>query len=182
MEKNLMREPQQVTGFFFSDLTGARSLENDIYHVVLKNRIVISLVPGDDKITAYCHAFEDLYRKVTSETKLYSYYSDKNSEYVVSQVIPSSNQKNGLEYETMNGKWFHISCGISFDHRKLYLKSVVNGINSIEAKSLPVEKLYPGSGVNDDGENDFYFSHIINKGAPLTLSIKNLEILMLKYI
>ena len=167
---------------FFSDLTGARSLENDIYHVVLKNRIIISLVPGDDKITAYCHAFEDLYRKVTSETKLYSYYSDKNSEYVVSQVIPSSNQKNGLEYETMNGKWFHISCGISFDHRKLYLKSVVNGINSIEAKSLPVEKLYPGSGVNDDGENDFYFSHIINKGAPLTLSIKNLEILMLKYI
>ena len=82
----------------------------------------------------------------------------------------------------MNGKWFHISCGISFVHRKLYLKSVVNGINSIEAKSLPVEKLYPGSGVNDDGENDFYFSHIINKGAPLTLSIKNLEILMLKYI
>ena len=42
--------------------------------------------------------------------------------------------------------------------------------------------LYPGSGVNDDGENDFYFSHIINKGDPLTLSIKNLEILMLKYI
>ena len=158
---------------FFADLTGSRSLENDIYHVVLKNRIVISLVPGDDKIISYCHSFEDLYRKVTSDTKLYSYYSDKNSEYVVSDVIPSSKQKDGLEFETMNGKWFHVSCGISFDHRKLYLKSVVNGINSVHNKSLPLEKLYPGSGVNNDGESDFFFSHIINKGDPLTLSIKN---------
>ena len=163
---------------FFSDLTGSRSLENDIYHIVLENRIVISLVPGDNKITAYCHAFEDLYRKVTSETKLYSSYTDKNSEYVVSEVIPGENsgiQKDGLDIETMNGKWFHVSCGISFEQKLLYIKSVVNGINSIEHKQLMEERLYPGAGsrVSDSGRNDVFFNHIISKGEYLTLSLKN---------
>ena len=159
---------------FFADLSG-RSNENDIYHIVLKDRIVISLVPGDNKLTAYCHAFEDLYRKVTSDTKLYSYYSDKNSEYVVYEVIPGENggnQKDGLDTNTMNGKWFHISCGISFDHKEFYIKSVVNGINSPISKPLSKEKLYPGSGISDI-KNDFYFRHIINNGEPLTLSLKN---------
>ena len=101
---------------FFSDLTNSRSLENDIYHIVLENRIVISIVPGDNVLTTYCHAFEDLYRKVTSDTFLHSSYTDKSSDYVVSDVIPSEAQSNKMDVETMNGKWFHISCGISFSN------------------------------------------------------------------
>ena len=115
---------------FFADLTGSRSLEYDIYHIVLENRIVISLYPGDNKLTAYCHTYEDLYRKVTSDTKLYSSYADKSSDYVAPQVIPGegqARQKDGLDIETMNGKWFHISCAISFPQKRYYIKSVVNG-------------------------------------------------------
>ena len=133
---------------FFSDLTNSRSRENDIYHIVLENRIVMSLYPGDDKITAYCHTFEDLYRKVTSDTQLFASYADKSSEYVVSIVIPGeedSTQKDRLDIETMNGKWFHISCGISYAYtlEQFYIKSVVNGKSVPKVKPLKKEKLYP---------------------------------------
>ena len=138
------------------------------------------MVPGDNKLTAYCHAFEDLYRKVKSDTKLYSYYSDKNYVYIFYEVITGvtkGSKKDGLDTNTMNGKWFHISCGVSLDHgdrgyTNFYIKSVVNGINSIISKHLSTEKLYPGSGIPNI-ENDFYFRHIINNGEPLTLSLKN---------
>ena len=86
---------------FFSDLTNSRSLENDIYHIVLENRIVISLHPGDDQLTAYCHTFEDLYRKVTSDTRLYASYADKSSEYVVSDVIPATGNTKPADYITV---------------------------------------------------------------------------------
>ena len=160
---------------FFSDLTNSRSLTNDIYHIVLVDRIVISLVPGDDELTTYCHAYEDLYRKITSDTVLHSNYLDKSSEYVVSNVIPSEGQKGKLDIETMNGKWFHISCGISFDHEQLYLKSMVNGEMSYkEQNKLKKERLYPGSGLAESKiENDVYFNHIINDGEYLYLQIKN---------
>ena len=163
---------------FFSDLTNSRSLENDIYHIVLENRIVISLYPGDDKLTAYCHAFEDLYRKVTSDTRLYASYEDKSSEYVASIVIPgedNAKQKDRLDIETMNGKWFHISCGISYapTQKNFYIKSVVNGRTASKEKPLKEEKLYPGSGLSDDGLNDIFYNHILNKGEPLVLRFKN---------
>ena len=160
---------------FFSDLTNSRSLENDIYHIVLENRIVISLVPGDNVLTTYCHAYEDLYRKVTSDTFLHSSYTDKSSEYVVSKVIPDENQLNKMDIETMNGKWFHISCGISLWHKHLYLKSVVNGQMSYsQKKDLKKERLYPGSGLSEENiENDNYYNHIINQGEYLYLKLKN---------
>ena len=163
---------------FFADLTGSRSLEYDIYHIVLENRIVISLYPGDDKLTAYCHTYEDLYRKVTSDTKLYSSYADKSSDYVAAQVIPGegqARQKDGLDIETMNGKWFHISCAISFPQERYYIKSVVNGIPFDIKKDLPHERLYPGSGdeTNEGKNDDVYYNHILNKGEPLVLWFKN---------
>ena len=158
---------------FFSDLTNSRSLENDIYHIVLEDRMVISIVPGDNVLTAYCHAYEDLYRKITSDTTLHSSYSDKSSEYVVSDVIPSEDQLGKMDVESMNGKWFHISCGLSYDHKEFYLKSVVNGEMKTQPKTLKTEKLYPGSGVADDGINDVYFNHIINEGEYLILRLKN---------
>ena len=160
---------------FFADLSNSRSLINDIYHIILENRIVMSVVPGDNVLTAYCHAFEDLYRKITSDTTLHSSYYDKYSEYVVSQVIPNDAQFNKMDFETMNGKWFHISCGISLDHEILYLKSVVNGVSQYTEKNkLKHEKLYPGSGTNGvDIINDVFFNHIINNGEYLVLKIKN---------
>ena len=154
---------------FFADLTESRSLQNDIYHIALENRIVISIVPFDNKLTAYCHAFEDLYKKVTSDTKLYSTYYDQNSEYVVSQVISAESE----DIKTMNGKWFHVSCGISFDDSKFYIKHVINGNNKFVENTLPKEKLYPDSGVPNNGINDVFYRHILNKGEHLTLSIKN---------
>ncbi len=160
---------------FFADLTNSRSLTNDIYHIVLVDRMVISIVPGDNVLTTYCHAYEDLYRKVTSDTFLHSNYLDKSSEYVVSGVIPSDNQIGRLDIETMNGKWFHISCGISFYHEKLYLKTMVNGQMELKEKNLlKKEKLYPGSGLTDTQiENDVYYNHIINDGEYLYLKLKN---------
>ena len=154
---------------FFSDLKNSRSSTNDIYHIILQNRMVISIVPGDNVITAYCHAYEDLYRKVTSDTTLYSNYYDKSSKYVISQVIPNNNQLNQMDMETINGKWFHISCAISFDHEKFYLKSVINGVYNCNEKSLKKEKLYPESNI----ENNVYYNHIINDGDYLVLKIKN---------
>ena len=164
---------------FFSDLTYSKSLTNDIYHIVLVDRMVISLVPGENDITTYCHAYEDLYRKITSDALLHSSYLDKSSEYVVSSVIPSNAQKNNrLDIETMNGKWFHISCAISFFHEKFYLKSMVNGqMDAIENNKLKKENLYPDSSgfglSNDKIENDVYFNHIINDGEYLYLKLKN---------
>ena len=158
---------------FFSDLSNSRSLENDIYHIVLENRMVISIVPGDNELTTYCHAYEDLYRKITTDTTLHSSYSDKSSEYVVSDVIPSEGQLGKMDVESMNGKWFHLSCGLSFDHKALYMKSVVNGEMKLQYKDLEPEKLYPGSGVSNDGKNNIYFNHIINEGEYLVLRLKN---------
>ena len=160
---------------FFADLANSRSLVNDIYHIILENRIVLSIVPGDNIFTAYCHAFEDLYRKITSDTTLHSSYYDKSSEYVVSQVIPNDEQFNKMDFETMNGRWFHISCGISLDHEILYLRSVVNGVTQYEEKNkLKHEKLYPGSAtIGGDIMNDGFYNHIINNGEYLVLKIKN---------
>ena len=159
---------------FFSDLSNSRSLTNDIYHIVLVNRMVISVVPWDNIVTAYCHTYEDLYRKVTSDTTLESSYYDKNSQYVASITIPSEDQLNKMDIETMNGKWFHISCGMSFDHEKFYLKSVVNGVSKIEQKPLNKERLYPGSKLTEEQiKNDMYFNHIINEGEYLILKLKN---------
>ena len=159
---------------FFANLTNSRSLENDIYHIVLENRFVISIVPGDNVFTTYCHVYEDLYRKVTSDTFLHSRYTDKSSEYVVSKVIPDESQINKMDIETMNGRWFHISCGLSFWHQHFYLKSVINGQISKSEKNLKKERLYPGSGLEERIiENDHYYNHIINQGEYLYLKFKN---------
>ena len=159
---------------FFADLSNSRSLTNDIYHIVLVNRMVISVVPGDNILTAYCHTYEDLYRKITSDTTLESSYYDKNSEYVASITIPSEDQFNKMDVETMNGKWFHISCGMSFDHEKFYLKSVVNGVPFHKEKILERERLYPGSKLTEEQlKNDIHFNHIINEGEYLILNLKN---------
>ena len=161
---------------FFSDLTNSRSITNDIYHIILADRYIISLVPGDTKFTTYCHAYEDLYRKVTSDTTLHSSYTDRSSEYVISNVIPSEEQFKKLDIETMNGKWFHISCGISFEHEEFYLKSVVNGQSEYQRKTLKKEKLYPDSGLEEAKIlNDVYFNHIINEGEYLYLKLKNFK-------
>ena len=161
---------------FFSNLTNSRSLTNDIYHIILADRFVISLVPGDNVLTTYCHAYEDLYRKVTSDTTLHSSYTDRSSEYVISSVIPSDPQRGRLDIETMSGKWFHISCGLSFDHEEFYLKSVVNGQSEFQRKVLKKEKLYPDSGLAEAQIlNDLYFNHIINEGEYLNLALKNFK-------
>ena len=77
---------------FISDLSKARTGNANIYHVVLKDRYVVSIIPNEVSTGVYCHAYEDLYRTITSETIYESHYTDRESSYVLYRMIPSDEQ------------------------------------------------------------------------------------------
>ena len=77
---------------FISDLSKAKNGNYNIYHVILKDRYVLSIIPNELSVEIFCHTYEDLYRKITSETTLQSNYIDRESDYVLSRVIPSDDQ------------------------------------------------------------------------------------------
>ena len=157
--------PERSTmGFwiFISDMAKARTGKSNIYHVVLKDRYVISIIPNEISTGIYCHAYEDLYRRITSETIFESHYTDRESDYVIYTMIPSNKQ---LEYinnkRDLSGQWFHVSCGLSLDHKKFHVTTVINGeISSIESP-LRHENLYYDSSKNQYVENDIYNRHIV---------------------
>ena len=158
---------------FISDLSKARNGNCNIFHIVLKDRYVLSVVPNEITVDVYCHAYEDLYRKITSEVTLQANYADKDSEYVLRTIIPSEQQLKYINSKDLSGQWFHVSCGLSLDHEKFYIGTMVNGEGNSEERRLLHENLYYDSKDNKYVYNDEYNRHIIEDGGTLHVSIKN---------
>ena len=162
LEKNQFHE-RSTFGFwiFISDLSKARNGNSNIYHVALKDRYVLSIIPNEISIGVYCHAYEDLYRKITTETTIETNYVDRNSDFVLSRIIPSDEQLKYLNSKDLSGQWFHVSCGLSFDHKKFYVSTMINGEPETIERALKHENLYYDSAKNEYVENDIYNRHII---------------------
>ena len=158
---------------FISDLSKARIGNANIFHMVLKDRYVLSVIPNELSIEVYCHAYEDLYRKITSETTLQSNYADRESDYVLGRVIPSDEQLKYINGKDLSGQWFHVSCGLSFDHKKYFVGTMVNGEGNIKERALRHENLYYDSAKNQYVENDIFNRHIIGDSGTIHVSIKN---------
>ena len=158
---------------FISDLSKARSGNYNIFHIVLKDRYVISIVPNEISITVYCHAYEDLYRKITSETTLESNYADRTSDYVLSRDMPSPQQLQYINGKDLSGQWFHVSCGLSFDHKKFFVGTMLNGEASNKERALRHENLYYDSAKNEYIENDIYNRHIMTDKDYLNVEFRN---------
>ena len=157
---------------FISNLNLARNSKSNIYHIVLTNRYVISIIPNELSVGLYCHAYEDLYRGITTETTLQNNYIDRTSDYVLEQIIPTDEQLKYITKKDLSGQWFHVSCGLSFDHKKYFLNSVMNGEIATIERTLRHENLYYDSSKDEYVENDIYFRHIVN-GEGLTIEFRN---------
>ena len=157
---------------FISDLSKARKGNANIYHVVLKDRYVISIIPNELSTGVYCHAYEDLYRTITSETIYESHYTDRESSYVLYRMIPSDEQLKYINGRDLSGQWFHVSCGLSFDHKMYHLTTVINGEEYYIETALRHENLYYDSSKSQYVENDIFNRHIINDGK-LKLEFRN---------
>ena len=151
---------------FISDLSKARVGNSNIYHVALKERYVISIIPNEVSTSVYCHAYEDLYRTITTDTIFESHYTDRESDYVIYRNIPSDSQLKYINSRDLSGQWFHVSCGLSFDHKLYHLTTVINGEASYKETALRHENLYYDSEKNEYIENDIFFRHIVKQDNP----------------
>ena len=146
---------------FISDLSKARAGNANIYHVALRDRYVLSIIPNENSVGVYVHAYEDLYRKITTEATLEGNYADRSSEYVLYRMIPTNEQLKYIKGKDLSGQWFHVSCGLSFDHKKFYVSAMINGEASTIERVLRHENLYYDSAKAQYVENDIYNRHII---------------------
>ena len=164
---------RETMGFwvFFANTFYSATNYGSIFHVVLKDRLVVSLIPGNKVVRVYCHPFEDIFRHGTSDITLSDEYeSQKEDGYYIIEEVPSQDQKPYMQRDgdyNIDGHWFHVTCAESFDHGLFYLKTVINGKKYIKETALKHETLY------NNVENDQYFRHIINDGDYLTLQFKN---------
>ena len=164
---------RETMGFwvFFANTYYSATNYGSIFHVVLKDRLVVSLIPGNKVVRVYCHPFEDIFRHGTSDITLSDEYeSQKEDGYYIIEEVPSQDQKPYMQRDddyNIDGHWFHVTCAESFDHGLFYLKTVINGKKYIKETALKHETLY------NNVENDQYFRHIINDGDYLTLQFKN---------
>ena len=140
---------RETMGFwvFFANTFYSATNYGSIFHVVLKDRLVVSLIPGNKVVRVYCHPFEDIFRHCTSEITLSNEYeSQKEDGYYIIEEVPSQEQKlymQGDDDYNIDGHWFHVTCAESFDHGLFYLKTVINGEKYIKESSLKHETLYP---------------------------------------
>ena len=164
---------RETMGFwvFFANTFYSATNSGSIFHVVLKDRLVASLIPGNKVVRVYCHVFEDIFRHRTSDISLSNdYESQMEDGYYLMEDVPSFAQKQYMQGDNdynVDGHWFHVTCAESFDHGLFYIKTVINGEKDIKETSLKHEPLYANV------ENDQYFRHIINDGDYLFVSFKN---------
>ena len=158
---------------FISDLSKARVGNSNIYHVALKDRYVLSIIPNELSVGIYCHAYEDLYRKVTTETTIESNYIDRDSDYVLSKMIPTDEQLKYITRKDLSGQWFHATCGLSFDHKKFYVNTMINGEAATKERALRHENLYYDSAKSQYVENDIFNRHIIGEDNKLQVEFRN---------
>ena len=159
--------------FFISDLAKARVGNSNIYHVSLKDRYVLSIIPNELSVGVYCHAYEDLYRMVTTETTIESNYIDRDSDYVLSKMIPTDEQLQYINRKDLSGQWFHASCALSFDHKKFYVNTMINGEAATKERALRHENLYYDSAKSEYVENDIFNRHIIGEDKKLQVEFRN---------
>ena len=179
-----------------------KELENSdiLHHVVLKNRLVISMIQKVDNVQVYCHVYENIFSKNTSDVVYYRHVSPINLDidrvtirgfyphpnYYLNLEIPSDNQKKYMippdsdvppKIKTIDGHWVHISCGESFDHGLYYLKTVINGQSEYKEEHLtgePFLRTFINREFSSlDVVNDKYFKPIINDDTNLILSFLN---------
>ena len=164
---------RETMGFwvFFANTFYSATNSGSIFHVVLKDRLVASLIPGNKVVRVYCHVFEDIFRHRTSDITLSNDYETQMEEgYYLVEDVPSFAQKQYMQGDddyNIDGHWFHVTCAESFDHGLFYIKTVINNEKDIKETNLRYEPLY------ENVENDQYFRHIINDGDYLTLAFKN---------
>ena len=164
---------RETMGFwaFFANSFYSATNSGSIFHIVLKDRLVASMIPGNKVVRVYCHVFEDIFRHRTSDITLSDdYESQMEDGYYLMEDVPSFAQKQYMQGDddyNIDGHWFHVTCAESFDHGLFYIKTVINGESDIKETNLRHEPLYPNV------ENDQYFRHIINDGDYLYLSFKN---------
>ena len=177
--------------------------EDILHHIVLKNRFVITIIQRIRKFSVYCHVYENLFSRNTSDhiffrqdkVNNYDYKDIKNMDrfffphpnYYLNFSVPSKNQKlymvgNEVDQDnefdkTVDGHWVHVSCAESFDHGLYYLKTVINGQSEYKEDHLyhePFLRTFEnGEFVSVDVENDKYFKPIIYGDNVLYLQFLN---------
>ena len=186
---------------FFSRLNRIEPFDDEdnndiIHHVVLKDRLVISMIQKVDKVKVYCHVYENIFSKNTSDI-VYWRYKDNIKDlngvtrgfyphdyYYLQSTVPSTEQEDSLTLtgssgdKTIDGHWVHISCAESFDHGLYYLKTVINGKMEYEEQHLTGEPFLRTFDEQRNLErldvvNDKYFKPIINDDDVLHLQFKN---------
>lgn len=131
---------------FFANTFYSATNSGSIFHVVLKDRLVASLIPGNKVVRVYCHVFEDIFRHRTSDITLSNDYESQMEEgYYLVEDVPSFAQKQYMQGDddyNIDGHWFHVTCAESFDHGLFYIKTVINNETDIKETNLRYEPLY----------------------------------------
>ena len=180
---------------------GPNPQKNDIlHHVVLKDRLVITIIQRVKKFSVYCHVYEDLFSMNVTDKKVFdpkyllgNFYPHPH--YFLNFTVPSDEQKEVMVgddrdsvdedfHKTIDGHWVHVSCAESFDHGLYYLKTVINGkVKSKEdhLEHAPFRRKFPIDADEDNPpqdviievQSDKYFKHIIYDDNTLLLQFKN---------
>ena len=149
-------------------LAEAPENEDILHHVVFKNRFVITIIQRIRKFSVYCHVYENIFSRNTTDhiyfhdpdriedvpdksyRRVYRYFTP-HEYYYLNFSVPSKKQKlkmvgNEIDQDnefdkTIDGHWVHVSCAESFDHGLYYLKTVINGESEIKEDHLYHEPL-----------------------------------------
>ena len=170
---------------FFPIIQSAQTNDGNVFHVVVEDHIIISIVlnTGKDTITTYCHAKENLFNSIKNFTNSNSFsnvnsYPPLASEFGLSIETPGEEQINKLKRSGLAGQWFHVSCGFNPDSNQLYLNSIINGIDNYDVKDVKPEIIYTDLST-DYTRNTFHFKKIYyDKNNDYT----TLKILKAKYL
>ena len=199
-DTNLSRSKDNDGQLSNSIKNGPNPQKNDIlHHVVLKDRLVITIIQRVKKFSVYCHVYEDLFSMNVTDKKVFDpkYLLGNffpHPHYFLNFTVPSDEQKEVMVgnddsdnedfHKTIDGHWVHVSCAESFDHGLYYLKTVING--KVESKEdhlehAPFRRKFPDYTDEDNPpkdviievQSDKYFKHIIYDDNTLLLQFKN---------
>ena len=155
-ELSRKRDPDRKNDPNRRDLKEEPEPEDILHHIVLKNRFVITIIQRVRKLSVYCHVYENIFSRNTTDHVYFDQrvvtennyipkldikgrkrFFSPHRDYYLNFSVPSENQKLYMighnqvsddEFEkTIDGHWVHISCAESFDHGLYYIKTVING-------------------------------------------------------
>ena len=168
---------------FFPDIQSTQTNDGNVFHVVIEDHIIISIVlnTGKETVTTYCHAKENLFNTIKNFTNSNSFsnvnsYPSLASEFAVFFETPSEEQINNLGRSSLSGQWFHVSCGFNPDSNELYLNTIINGKDNSKKIDLLPEIIYTDLSP-DKTRNTYHFKKIYNSE-----DVSYLKILKAKYL